>query len=82
MSVHCPEPNTEWINDEGLTWYQGTPWVRAARASVAPAHGVVREDAGLALVVTSDLPERLRCRRWPRFVARSPALRQTDCNRP
>ncbi|MDE2852030.1 MAG: GFA family protein [Acidobacteriota bacterium] len=28
MSVHCPEPNTEWLNDEGLTWYQGTPWAQ------------------------------------------------------
>ncbi len=28
MSVHCPEPRTEWLNDEGLTWYQGTPWAQ------------------------------------------------------
>ena len=28
MSVHCPEPNTEWLNDDGLTWYQGTPWAQ------------------------------------------------------
>lgn len=28
MSVHCPEPQTEWLNDEGLTWYQGTPWAQ------------------------------------------------------
>lgn len=28
MSVHCPEPDTEWLNDEGLTWYQGTPWAQ------------------------------------------------------
>ena len=28
MSVHCPAPKTEWLNDEGLTWYQGTPWAQ------------------------------------------------------
>ncbi|MCY3928404.1 MAG: GFA family protein [Acidobacteria bacterium] len=28
MSVHCPEPDTEWLNNEGLTWYQGTPWAQ------------------------------------------------------
>ncbi len=28
MSVHCPAPDTEWLNDEGLTWFQGTPWAQ------------------------------------------------------
>ena len=28
MSVHCHDPKTEWLNDEGLTWYQGTPWAQ------------------------------------------------------
>ncbi len=28
MSVHCPEPRTEWLNDEGLTWYEGSPWAQ------------------------------------------------------
>ena len=35
MSVHCPEPKTKWLNNEGLTWYQGTPWPSAASAPVA-----------------------------------------------
>ncbi len=60
MSVHCPEPNTEWRNDEGLTWYQGTPWAQrgfCARCGSSLFWRLAEQPEGMLIVSVDALED-------------------------
>ncbi|MDE2691576.1 MAG: GFA family protein [Acidobacteriota bacterium] len=60
MSVHCPEPNTEWLNDDGLTWYQGTPWAQrgfCSRCGSSLFWRLAQEPEGMLIVSVDALED-------------------------
>ncbi len=60
MSVHCPEPCTEWLNDEGLTWYQGTPWAQrgfCSRCGSSLFWRLAQEPEGMLIVSIDALDD-------------------------
>lgn len=60
MSVHCPAPNTEWLNDEGLTWYQGTPWAQrgfCSRCGASLFWRFAQEPEGMLIVSVDALED-------------------------
>ena len=60
MSVHCPEPRTEWLNDEGLTWYQGTPWAQrgfCSRCGSSLFWRLAQEPEGMLIVSVDALED-------------------------
>lgn len=60
MSVHCPAPKTEWLNDEGLTWYQGTPWAQrgfCSRCGSSLFWRLAQEPDGMLIVSVDALED-------------------------
>ena len=60
MSVHCPEPHTEWLNDEGLSWYQGTPWAQGgfcSRCGSSLFWRLAQEPEGMLIVSVDALED-------------------------
>ena len=58
MSVHCPEPKTKWLNNEGLTWYQGTPWAQrgfCSRCGSSLFWRLAQEPEGMLIVSVDAL---------------------------